>query len=107
MYLGESVVERGTAEEASTRLPLHPYSEALFSAVPVPDPMISSKRIRLSGHISEVERDGFGCIFRARCPRHKGSICNEQSPDWNVVEGRRYKCHWAPDELQRLQEATS
>jgi oligopeptide/dipeptide ABC transporter ATP-binding protein len=74
--------------------------------VPVLDPMISSKRIRLSGHISEVERDGSGCIFRARCPRHKGSICNEQSPDWNVVEGRRYRCHWAPDELRRLQEPT-
>jgi peptide/nickel transport system ATP-binding protein len=105
MYLGE-VVERGTAESFD-RPPLHPYSEALFSAVAVSDPMISSKRIRLSGHISEVERDGSGCIFRARCPRHKGSICNDQSPDWNVVEGRRYRCHWAPDELQRLQEVTS
>jgi peptide/nickel transport system ATP-binding protein len=83
--------------------PLHPYSEALFSASPVPDPDVQGKRIRLSGQIADVHRDGKGCIFKARCPRRIGAICDERRPDWQPVAGRRYRCHHAPEELRAIQ----
>jgi peptide/nickel transport system ATP-binding protein len=103
MYLGE-IVEDGEAESFDRR-PLHPYTEALFSATPVPDPDAAGSRILLSGQVSDVDKTRPGCIFSARCPRRKGEICREIKPDWQSVEGRRYRCHWTPGELtdqQRL-----
>jgi peptide/nickel transport system ATP-binding protein len=105
MYLGE-VVERGAAASFDA-LPLHPYSEALFSAIPMPDPTAQSRRIRLAGTPSGVEREGAGCIFRARCPRRKGPICDERQPDWQDAGARRYRCHWQVEELRFLQETTA
>jgi oligopeptide/dipeptide ABC transporter ATP-binding protein len=103
MYLGE-IVEEGEAESFDRR-PVHPYTEALFSATPVPDPDAERSRILLSGQISDVDKTEPGCIFSARCPRRKGEICRETKPDWQSVEGRRYRCHWTAGELadqQRL-----
>jgi oligopeptide/dipeptide ABC transporter ATP-binding protein len=101
MYLGE-VVEEGTAESFD-RHPLHPYTEALFSATPVPDPTAHSARIRLSGQLSESDKHGPGCIFSARCPRRKGAVCYEKKPGWHTLGSRRYSCHWKPAELAALQ----
>ena len=101
MYLGE-IVEEGAAESFDRR-PLHPYSEALFSATPVPDPDAGRARILLSGQISDVDKTKPGCIFSARCPRRKGEICLETKPDWQSVDGRRYRCHWTVDELAEQQ----
>ena len=101
MYLGE-IVEEGEAESFDRR-PLHPYSEALFSATPVPDPDAERSRILLSGQISDVDKTKPGCIFSARCPRRKGEVCHDTKPDWQSVEGRRYRCHWTPSELSELQ----
>jgi peptide/nickel transport system ATP-binding protein len=101
MYLGE-IVEEGEAESFDHQ-PVHPYSEALFSATPVPDPDATRSRILLSGQVSDVDKTKPGCIFSARCPRRKGEICNEMKPDWQSVEGRRYRCHWTPSELSEQQ----
>jgi peptide/nickel transport system ATP-binding protein len=103
MYLGE-IVEEGDAESFDRR-PVHPYTEALFSATPVPDPDAARSRILLSGQVSDIDKTAPGCIFSARCPRRKGEVCREMKPDWQSVGRRRYRCHWTPDELldhQRL-----
>jgi peptide/nickel transport system ATP-binding protein len=101
MYLGE-IVEEGAAESFDRR-PIHPYSEALFSATPVPDPDAGRARILLSGTISDIDKTKPGCIFSARCPRRKGDVCHEAKPAWQSVDGRRYRCHWTADELVALQ----
>lgn len=101
MYLGE-IVEEGSADSFD-RTPLHPYTEALFSATPVPDPEVLSDRVRLIGQSSESDKLGRGCIFAPRCPRKKGDVCDQTKPDWQEVGDRRYSCHWHPSELAALQ----
>ncbi len=101
MYLGE-IIEEGSVESFDQR-PVHPYTEALFSATQLPDPMASSQRVRLVGQISEADKVRPGCIFSARCHRHKGAECDEVKPAWQELPERRYRCHWSPAELQVLQ----
>lgn len=102
MYLGE-VIEEGGADSFDLR-PVHPYTEALFSATHQPDPKVVSQRVRLGGQISEADKFRPGCIFSSRCHRHKGAQCDEQKPPWQEVPGRRYRCHWSPAELRGMQE---
>ena len=102
MYLGE-VIEEGSAESFDQR-PLHPYTEALFSATHQPDPMVTSQRVRLVGQVSEADKLRPGCIFSPRCHRHKGTECDETRPPWQDVPERRYRCHWTPAELRALQD---
>ena len=83
MYLGE-VIEEGSAESFDHR-PVHPYTEALFSATHQPDPMANSQRVRLVGQISEADKLRPGCIFSPRCHRHKGAECDETRPPWQDV----------------------
>ncbi|MCC9599179.1 ATP-binding cassette domain-containing protein [Stieleria sp. JC731] len=68
MYLGR-IVELGTAESVYTH-PTHPYTEALLSAVPVPDPKaaVSRNRIRLEGEVPTPDQEYVGCSFANRCP---------------------------------------
>lgn len=101
MYLGE-VIEEGTAESFDQR-PVHPYTEALFSATHQPELMVVSQRVRLVGQISEADKLRPGCIFSGRCHRRKGAECDEVRPPWQEVPGRRYRCHWSPAELRGLQ----
>ena len=93
MYIGK-MVELADAETIYTR-PLHPYSQSLLSAVPVPDPKIAraNKRIVLKGDIPSPLNAPSGCPFRTRCQYAK-PICAEQVPKFQEVEkGHFVACH--------------
>lgn len=89
MYLG-SIVELGPAELIYTN-PLHPYSRALLSAVPRPDPDARQDRIRLRGDVPSPSNKPSGCAFRTRCPIAKPS-CAEAVPPLEFREGRWVAC---------------
>ena len=93
MYLGH-MVELADADEIYRR-PLHPYTRALISAVPVPDPKVAkaNKRISLSGEIPSPLDAPSGCPFHTRCP-YATDACKETMPPFNEVEkGRFVACH--------------
>ena len=93
MYLGR-MVELANANEIYDR-PLHPYTKALISAVPVPDPKVAraNKRIALSGEIPSPLNAPTGCPFHTRCP-YAQPICSESMPEFKEVEkGRFVACH--------------
>jgi peptide/nickel transport system ATP-binding protein len=101
MYLGR-VVEVGPTE-ALYSPPYHPYTEALLSAVPTPDPDQSGKRIRLSGEIPSPTNPPLGCRFASRCPRKFGAICDQELPPArDAGDGHLIFCHIP---LQRLAAA--
>lgn len=102
MYLGE-VIEQGTAEQV-TSPPMHPYTEALLSAIPVPDPTINRGHIRLDGDVPSPRNKPSGCPFHTRCPRYIGDICKDKKPPIREThDGHEYRCHYTPDELIELQ----
>ena len=93
MYLGR-MVELADAEEIYNH-PLHPYSQSLLSAVPVPDPKIAraNKRIMLTGDIPSPLNAPSGCPFRTRCP-HACERCAESMPEFKEVSaGHFVACH--------------
>lgn len=93
MYLGK-MVELADAEEIYNH-PLHPYSQSLLSAVPVPDPKVAraNKRIMLSGDIPSPLNAPSGCPFRTRC-RFATEACAQEMPPFNEVEkGHFVACH--------------
>jgi oligopeptide/dipeptide ABC transporter ATP-binding protein len=77
MYLGR-IVEFADAEELYNN-PVHPYSEALLSSSPIPDPSLTRERIMLEGDIPSPINPPFGCHFRTRCPLHV-PICSREVP---------------------------
>src|SRR6202521_5155241 len=92
MYLG-NIAEIGPAERIY-KTPMHPYSRALLSAVPRPDPEGSrDQRIRLTGDVPNPIHKPSGCAFRTRCPIAKAS-CAEQVPPLAFKEGRWVACPW-------------
>ncbi len=97
MYLGQ-IMEIGPAE-AIYRPPYHPYTEALLSAVPVPDPTVKQEHIRLEGSVPSAVNPPTGCRFHTRCPRREllpdgGAICVEEEPPWqDAGAGHRVFCH--------------
>ena len=92
MYLGQ-VMEYGSAEEV-LEPPYHPYTEALLSAVSVPDPRVEQKRIRLEGEIPSALAPPPGCRFSTRCPRRVGEMCDtEPPPVQETRSGHRIRCH--------------
>ena len=94
MYLGK-IVERGDSDKIFGR-PMHPYTQALLSAVPVPDPVLEAQRSvhMLSGEIPSPSNPPSGCHFRTRCPLATPR-CAEQEPLLSVREDGRYvACHY-------------
>ncbi len=91
MYLG-NLVEFSDTEQIFDH-PLHPYTVALFSAIPVPDPNYKMKRIVLQGSIPSPANPPSGCKFHTRCEKCM-EICKHISPDWAEVEpGHFCACH--------------
>lgn len=92
MYLGR-IVELAPSRTLYDE-PLHPYSQALLSAVPIPDPEIEEKRKRiiLKGEIPSPLNPPSGCTFHPRCPAAI-DICSEQVPEFREVRGRWIACH--------------
>lgn len=107
MYLGQ-IVEVGPAE-AIYDPPYHPYTEALLSAVPIPDPEAEQTEIRLSGNVPSALNPPEGCRFHTRCPRRKdmlpdgGKICETKVPPWQVKGTHRILCHIELEALETIE----
>lgn len=80
------------------RAALHPYTQALFSAVPAIDPRHRRRRIVLTGDVPSPSRPPTGCRFHPRCPLAE-SVCRSVDPPATVVENRLVHCHVAAREL--------
>jgi oligopeptide/dipeptide ABC transporter ATP-binding protein len=95
MYVGK-IVEMAESE-ALLRHPLHPYTEALVSAVPPADPDIKLDRIILDGDVPSPANPPAGCVFHPRC-RYAKDICRHEEPQLVEVEsGRFVSCHLATE----------
>jgi peptide/nickel transport system ATP-binding protein len=96
MYVGKMVETAANKELFSN--PKHPYTEALLSAKPIPDPRIKSRRIILGGEVANPARPPSGCYFHPRC-RYAKDICKNEVPEWRQVGPDHFtSCHFA-DEL--------
>ena len=97
MYVGRIVELAETTEIFES--PKHPYTAALLSAVPEPDPRMRSRRIVLQGEVANPASPPSGCYFHPRCP-HAIDVCRTQTPAWQEVSrGHFVSCHRA-QELQ-------
>jgi oligopeptide transport system ATP-binding protein len=93
MYLGR-IVEVAAARELYTA-PKHPYTEALLSAVPIPDPAVNRKRIVLEGDVPNPIRPPSGCHFHPRCPRAEERCSREAPLLRKIAPGRLSACHFS------------
>jgi oligopeptide/dipeptide ABC transporter ATP-binding protein len=93
MYLGR-IVELATTEKLYS-CPKHPYTEALLSAVPNPEPDKKMDRIILQGEVPNPSNPPLGCSFHPRCP-YKGKECDSMVPDlYEFEDGHYVACHYA------------
>ena len=105
MYLG-NLVEYSETEKVFEK-PLHPYTQALFSAIPVPDPDYQMNRVILEGNIPSPANPPSGCKFHTRC-KDCMEICKHAVPDWKEVEpGHFCACHLynTPERTKEIEEA--
>lgn len=90
MYLGQ-IVEAAPKDELYTH-PLHPYTQALLSAIPIPDPTVEQKRILLTGDVPSPIHPPEGCRFHPRCPR-ACDVCAQTQPAMINHGGHMVACH--------------
>ena len=93
MYLG-NMVELTESNQLYEK-PLHPYTQALLSAIPIPDPDIEEKRERiiLEGELPSPTNPPSGCVFRTRCPAAM-EVCSQVKPVWQEIEQEHFvACH--------------
>ncbi len=92
MYLGR-IVELASSKSLYTN-PLHPYTEALLSAVPIPDPTVKRKRIPLQGDVPSPINPPSGCHFHTRCPIAQKGLCDKEKPLLRQsTDGHWVACH--------------
>ena len=93
MYVGKMVELARTTELFEH--PLHPYTEALISALPQPDPRKKRDRILLTGDVANPANPPTGCYFHPRC-RYAQDMCNSEAPAWReIIPGHFAACHFA------------
>ena len=91
MYLG-NLVEYATKDELFEN-PMHPYTQALLSAIPVPDPDVKSNRTILEGDLPSPANPPVGCKFNTRCPKCM-AVCKEKAPEFRTLKnGHKIACH--------------
>jgi peptide/nickel transport system ATP-binding protein len=108
LYAGH-VAEYGNAE-AVLSTPSHPYTEALLSAAPIPDPEAEQNQIRLEGSVPTLRAAFKGCFFAGRCPRKIGDICDTVPPPEQAgpdADGHIINCHIPVNELAEIQQQES
>jgi peptide/nickel transport system ATP-binding protein len=105
MYVGKLVEQAET--EALFANPMHPYTEALISAVPKPDPLLRSDRVVLPGEVANPANPPSGCYFHPRC-RYAEPVCSAETPLLqDVGNGHRVACHRARElQLSGLESRT-
>ncbi|SFB26727.1 peptide/nickel transport system ATP-binding protein [Lentibacillus halodurans] len=104
MYLGHMV--ELTSSDSLYDNPLHPYTQALLSAIPIPDPDIEDtrERIILEGELPSPINPPSGCVFRTRCP-FAMDVCASKKPEWQEVEKKHYvACHLYDETLNQTNE---
>ena len=102
MYLG-NFVEVGEKEKIYSN-PMHPYTQALLSAVPVPDPTAKRERILLEGSLPSAHKPPTGCKFHTRCPKCM-ECCKTQAPErYEVDDGHYVYCHLYDKERREQQK---
>ena len=104
MYLGQ-LVEEAPSDDLYEQ-PLHPYTIALMSAIPIPDPEVEDRRERilLKGDLPSPANPPSGCRFHTRCPFRQETRCDDEVPALREIEvapGRRVACHYAEEILSR------
>ena len=101
MYMGR-LCEIGSPEEVFVP-PYHPYTEALLSAISLPDPNIDQESIRLEGSVPSPINPKSGCRFASRCPRKVGDICETKNPPLqNYGDKHRIYCHIPRKQLEAM-----
>ncbi|TXK71477.1 ABC transporter ATP-binding protein [Paenibacillus sp. N3.4] len=91
MYLGKMVELAGSIE--LYKKPLHPYTQALLSAIPIPDPTVKRERIVLEGDLPSPSNLPSGCRFRTRCPQAMEQ-CSVMEPEWKEIQSDHWiACH--------------
>jgi len=99
MYLGQ-IVELAPSEEL-IKNPMHPYTEALLSAVPVPDPAAKHGRVEIKGDLPSPINLPSGCSFHPRCP-YRRDVCKEVRPALReITPGHYVQCHFAGEIITR------
>jgi peptide/nickel transport system ATP-binding protein len=93
MYVGR-IVEIADVDQLFDH-PMHPYTEALLSAVPIPKPKSKKKQVLLSGEVADPANAPPGCAFHPRCP-YVEDRCREELPEMREIEpGHHVRCHFA------------